>query len=509
MCHFKNCHFRGANSPRFTLTYYVIFRKMRSSLGTSGKSCMKQERLYYEDVICSKATPSGASAIAVIRVSGDNCWSIIDKIFLRKNRKKIENIKSHKVYYGFIMDGKDAIDSVVLITFGKDKSFTGEESFEIDCHGSELISQMIINILLKNGARLADPGEYSKRAFLNGKIDLSEAEAIMDVVNASTKQSAIVASRQLNGAVRDEINRIKDSVSTLLTAVEALIDYPEEDISPDVEEWMESLALINSNLESLLLSFERGRFFREGVRATLIGKTNSGKSTIFNSLLNEDKAIVSDIHGTTRDYLDAIINIKGFGVRLYDTAGLRYTTDPVEMEGTKRAVDLSQNSDVILYVLDASLGLSEEDKKNIMEIDKNKNLIVILNKIDLIKSASALTDEITDFLSIRKNFKISEMSAKNRTGIELFNNNFISLLTNRQDAGIEHESAVITNERHKNLLDKAHKNIINSFPYLRDGILDIAAFELRESLDRLGEITGEVTREDIINKIFSNFCVGK
>lgn len=470
---------------------------------------MKKEKLYYEDIICSKATPSGSSAIAVIRVSGDNCWAIIDKIFLRKNHKKIENIKSHRVYYGFIMDGKDAIDSVVLLTFGKDKSFTGEESFEIDCHGSELVSQMIINILLNNGARLADPGEYSKRAYLNGKIDLSEAEAIMDVVNASTKQSAIVASRQLNGSVRDEINKIKDAVSNLLTAIEALIDYPEEDISPDVDEWMETLALINSNLENLLLSFERGRFFRDGVRATLVGKTNSGKSTIFNSLLNEDKAIVSDIHGTTRDYLDAIINIKGFGVRLYDTAGLRYTTDPIEMEGTKRAVDLSSNSDVILYVLDASRGLTEDDKKNILELDKNISLIIILNKIDLVKNFAALKDEISVFLSFRSNFKISEMSAKNKTGIEEFNNNFISVLTNRQEVGIEYESAVITNERHKNLLDKARKNIINSFPFLRDGILDIAAFELRESLDRLGEITGEVTREDIINKIFSNFCVGK
>lgn len=470
---------------------------------------MKKEKLYYEDIICSKATPSGASAIAVIRVSGDNCWSIIDKIFLRKNLKKIENIKSHRVYYGFVMDGKDAIDSVVLITFGKDKSFTGEESFEIDCHGSELVSQMIINILLTNGARLADPGEYSKRAFLNGKIDLSEAEAIMDVVNASTKQSAIVASRQLNGAVRDEINMIKDSVSTLLTAIEALIDYPEEDISPDVDEWMGTLASINSNLENLLLSFDRGRYFRDGVRATLIGKTNSGKSTIFNSLLNEDKAIVSDIHGTTRDYLDAIINIRGFGVRLYDTAGLRDTIDPIEMEGTKRAVGLSSNSDVILYALDAERGLSEEDKKNILELDKNKSLIIILNKIDLIKNTDALKEEIYAYLSFRVNFNISEMSAKNKTGIEEFNNNFISILTNQQDGRIEYEGAVITNERHKNLLDKARKNIVNSFPYLRDGILDIAAFELRESLDRLGEITGEVTREDIINKIFSNFCVGK
>ena len=465
------------------------------------------EKSYFEDIICAKATPSGASAIAVIRVSGKNSWDILSKIFKPLN-KKFAGFKSHRAYYGNIVDKNDIIDSMLLLTFKEGNSFTGEESFELNCHGSEVIVSLIIKILLKNGCRMAEPGEFSKRAFLNGKIKLSEAEAIMDIIHSSTKQSALIAVRQLGGRLTKEINIIKEDVANLLASIEVLIDYPEEDLAIDIENYSKKIAFINFNLENLLKGYNRGKLYREGIQAVLLGKTNAGKSTLFNFLLDDDKAIVSDIHGTTRDYIDGLINIDGFGVRIYDTAGLRDTEDPIEKEGTRRSKELSSTSDIIFYVIDGECGLTEEDKNNLTEIENNKKILIIINKTDIINEKQTLINQIDNFIkNTKKNYKTVGISALKEDGLDDFNNAFISLLIGEKLT--EKEDPILTNERHFLLLDGCRQNLINAFEKTQTGLLDLVAFELRECLDKIGEITGEITPQDILNRIFSSFCVGK
>jgi len=389
-----------------------------------------------EDIICARATPAGGSAIAIIRVSGNGCHALLHKIFRKKFNPGF-TFKSHHAYYGTIFDNEEIIDDALVITFSEGKSFTGEESFEINSHGSEIVIALILRIICKTGGRLAEPGEFSKRAFLNGKIDLSEAEAIMDVVNASTKQAANIAVKQLNGTVKNEINFIKNLVADLLAEIEVYIDYPEEDLSLDTAVWTGAIDSIINQSNTMLNGFTRGKYIREGIQAAILGKTNAGKSTLFNYLLNEDKAIVSDIHGTTRDYLDGVINISGYGVRLYDTAGLRKTLDPIELEGTKRAISISDKSDIVLYVLSGSEGLTDNDKVNIQSISSDKKTIIIVNKIDLIQEKkNQLINEITNFIENHFiNFRIIGMSAIQKTGIEEFNtgNQYINHRKYRSD----------------------------------------------------------------------------
>lgn len=463
------------------------------------------EKSYFEDIICARATPVGSSAIAVIRVTGKNSWSLLDKIFI--SSKKTTKFESHKLYYGKIKFEEKIIDTVLVSTFSETKSFTGEESFEINCHGSEVIVSLIIKALISSGARIAEPGEFSKRAFLNGKIDLVEAEAIADLINASTKESANAAANQLTGRLTREINQIKDILVNVLTEIEAFIDYPEEDLSIDEKRWITYLSEAINLTSSLLKGFERGRFFRESIGAVIAGRTNSGKSTLFNFLVNEDKAIVSDIHGTTRDYLDAVINISGYAVRLYDTAGLRDTDDPIEKEGTKRTKQLIDKNSMVIYTISAMDGLTDDDIKNLMEIENEKKLIIVINKIDISKKVDDIINKINNLNIPVKNYQIVKMSALTRVGIDEFNSSFIKLLLN--ETTVESTDALLTNERHALLLKDAEEQLINAVKRLTDALLDLAAFDLREALNKLGEITGEVTPEDIINRIFSNFCVGK
>ena len=461
-----------------------------------------KDKLYFEDIIFARATPPGYSAIAVIRVSGNNSWQILSKIFDR------DKYKSHQIYHGNIIDNNNIIDNVIVLTFAENKSFTGEESFEINCHGNEVIVSLISNLLIKNSVRIAEPGEFSKRAFLNKKISLAEAESIMDIVHASTEKSALIAVRQLSGRLSGEIDIVKEDISNLLAQIEVDIDYPEEDISFDTNIFMKNILQINNKFDSLLTDFKRGHFFRENIHAVILGKTNSGKSTLFNFLLNEDKAIVSDIHGTTRDYLDAIINIKGYGIRVYDTAGLRKSNDPIEIEGHKRAIDISKNANIILYIISAVEGITDEDKNNINNVPPDKKLLVIINKYDLVSKNNNYINDIEKFVKTIKNKNdIVKISALKKEGLEYFNDAFIKLLTD--DNTEEAEDPIITNSRHADLLEKANKNLLTSVERINEELLDLAAFEIREALDRLGEITGEITPTDIINKIFTSFCVGK
>lgn len=467
------------------------------------------EKDYFEDIICARATPPGASAIAVLRVSGRESWQLLQEIFQPAGKGE-QTFQSHRVYYGSIIDRErdEILDKVVVLPFREGSGFTGEESFEVNCHGSEVVISLIIRLFCSKGARLAEPGEFSKRAFLNGKITLSEAEAIMDIVHSSTRRSALIAVRQLSGRLGREIDKIKEPVADLLAEIEVYIDYPEEDLSLDNSRWLGITAGIKESLLELLAGFRRGRFLREGVMAVILGKTNSGKSTLFNYLLNEDKAIVSDIHGTTRDYIDAVINIHGYGIRVYDTAGLRETDDPIEREGTRRARELSDKSDLLIYMIAAERGLLEEDLDNLKSLSPEQRVIVIVNKIDSSPDEGAsIVESLEATLSSRLNYRICRMSALHKKGLDSFNNSFLELFIDRAQA--DNDDPLITNERHAALLEEALRTIEGCEQRLEEQILDLAAFELRESLDRLGEITGEITPEDIIQRIFSSFCVGK
>ncbi|MCG8572210.1 MAG: tRNA uridine-5-carboxymethylaminomethyl(34) synthesis GTPase MnmE [Spirochaetes bacterium] len=465
------------------------------------------EKEYYQDIICARATPPGASAIAVIRVSGEKCLELLDQIF-NGPKKGQASYQSHHAYYGAIIKEKLILDNVIILTFLDGSGFTGEESFEINCHGSEVIVSLIIQLLCEKGARLAEPGEFSQRAFLNGRIDLTEAEAVMDIVHSATKRSALLAVRQLSGMTRSAINLIKDKMANLLAEIEVYIDYPEEDLSLDVKKWIGKNNQIKEKLLSLLKGYQRGRLLREGIQAVILGKTNSGKSTLFNFLLNEDKAIVSDIHGTTRDYLDAVINIKGYGIRIYDTAGLRDTDDPIEKAGTQRATELSEKCDIVFYMIDGTAGFSGEDFENLQRLPPELPLLLIINKVDLLKKADPVVEKIEKQLKpVQRPYQVISMSAANKTGIEDFNSAFLDLavLQGTHDS----DDPVITNQRHADCIERALQNLKQCSIKLNEQILDLAAFELRESLNRVGEITGEITPEDIIQRIFSNFCVGK
>lgn len=465
------------------------------------------EKKYFEDIICARATPPGSSAIAIIRVSGKNSWKILYKIF--KSKKRNINFKTHTIYYGEFIHEDNVIDNIVALTYKEGRSFTGEESFEINCHGSEVIVSLILNILLSFDIRIAEPGEFSRRAFLNGKIDLARAESIMDLINSSTKKSALIAMRQLEGKLSNQINKIKNWISDIIAEIEVNIDYPEEDLEYDSIKWIETIKNIQNNLLELLSGFHRGKYYREGINAVIIGKTNSGKSTLFNLLLNEDKAIVSDIHGTTRDFLDGIINIGGFGIRIFDTAGLRSSDDPIENEGTRRAINLSGKSDIIIYVISSETGFTKKDIENFKNIDKNKKIIIVYNKIDLNNpDQGKIIKEISNLNLFDKcNYSIAFLSAEKKTGLEDFNKIFLKLLI--EENSKDTNDPIMTNERHAKLLETAKNNLINAVIKIEEGILDLSAFELRDALNKLGEITGEVTPDDILNKIFENFCVGK
>jgi tRNA modification GTPase len=464
-------------------------------------------RNYIEDIICARATPIGQSAIAIIRISGKDSHSLLKKIFKPSKSLNLDNYKSHKAYYGDIYDD-EIIDNVLIITYREGASFTDEESFEINCHGSDLVVSLIIKLLLKNGCRLAEGGEFSKRAFLNGKIDLTEAEAIMDIVNSSSIEGVKIANRQLNGRLRGEIDSIKEELSNLLANIEVLIDYPEEDLEYNYEIWKDRLKTILNSINILQRDFNRGRAYRDGINSVIIGKTNVGKSTFFNLLLNEDKAIVSEIAGTTRDYIDSIINISGIPVKIFDTAGLRETNDIIEKEGTKRTKELSKKAEVIIYLIDTITLISNDDIENIKNID-DKKIIFVINKIDLVSEPKVeeIEKTINNIMKTKNNrYKIVRVSALKKEGVEDFNNKFLEL--NFGEKIIERDDPIITNERHYNLLDEAKKSIIE-IENININELDILAYHIRDALNYIGEITGEVSNVDILNKIFSSFCVGK
>ena len=452
------------------------------------------------DTIAAISTPRGEGGIGIIRISGDKSFEILDKIFNTKNPNR--DLGFYKFNYGFIHDNGKIVDEVMAVRMKAPKTYTCEDVVEINCHGGHLISEKVLELVLKNGARHAEQGEFTKRAFMNGRIDLSQAEAVMDIIQGKTEKSISLSLEQLRGDLRDKIGSFKKALLDVTAHVNVVLDYPEEGIDdPLPSNLRENLENVYAEAERLISSYDKGKKIKEGIKTVIAGKPNVGKSTLLNSLLKEERAIVTHIPGTTRDVIEEIINIKGIPLVLTDTAGIRKTEDIVENIGVEKSKKFIENADLVLLVLDASRELESEDREVIEEIQNhNKKTIVLLNKIDLERKIELEEFNLENIL---------EISAKDNIGIEDMEERIYSYIVeeNVEDSS---EKLIITNIRHKTALEKTKDAIRNIFETIDAGMpMDLISVDLKEALDSLSEITGEISSEDILDHVFGNFCVGK
>ncbi len=446
------------------------------------------------DPIVAIATPFGESAIGMVRLTGKGVLEIAQKHF-----KTSKPIKPRYAHYGELLDEKgEVLDEGVLVYYKAPHSYTGEDMVEISLHGNPLILKKAVELFLKAGCRLAQPGEFTKRAFLSGKLDLTQAEAVAELISAKTDLARKVALRQLQGELSKYIRPLRESLLELCAYVEADIEFSEEDIPTlSKEQVIELVSKVIEGIDKLLKTAKTGKLIREGIKLAIVGKPNVGKSSLFNALLKEDRAIVTDIEGTTRDFIEESFNLRGIPVRLIDTAGIRQTSDPVEKIGVQRSLKKIEEADVILFVVDASSSLTEEDLR-IYETVKNRDLIVVLNKIDL--------GEVVP-LEIFKGHSIIKVSALTGTGLQ----NLEEEILKKAGAIAQEGLNIYVSLRHEELLRKS-KEVLESFleRYREEDISpEIAMLDIREASDYLGEIVGEVTTEDILGNIFSRFCIGK
>jgi len=452
------------------------------------------------DTIAAISTPRGEGGIGIIRISGDKSFEILERIFNTKNPNR--DLGFYKFNYGFIHDNGKIVDEVMAVRMKAPKTYTCEDVVEINCHGGHLISEKVLELVLKNGARHAEQGEFTKRAFMNGRIDLSQAEAVMDIIQGKTEKSISLSLEQLRGDLRDKIASFKKALLDVTAHVNVVLDYPEEGIDdPLPSNLRENLENVYAEADRLISSYDKGKKIKEGIKTVIAGKPNVGKSTLLNSLLKEERAIVTHIPGTTRDVIEEIINIKGIPLVLTDTAGIRKTEDIVENIGVEKSKKFIENADLVLLVLDASRELESEDREVIEEIQNhNKKTIVLLNKIDLERKIELEEFNLENIL---------EISAKDNIGIEDMEERIYSYIVeeNVEDSS---EKLIITNIRHKTALEKTKDAIRNIFETIDAGMpMDLISVDLKEALDSLSEITGEISSEDILDHVFGNFCVGK
>ncbi len=452
--------------------------------------------------ITAISTAPGTGGIGIVRMSGEKTFEILEKIFVPKNKEDIKNIKGYTIKYGNIIDEKNNIIDEVLVSYFKSpKSYTTENMCEINSHGGMVILNKILDVCLNNGAILAEPGEFTKRAFLNGRIDLTQAEAVIDIINSKTDKEAKVSLAQLEGSLSKNIGEIRKDILSIMADIEASIDYPEYDI----EETTNSKILlfldkIDEKLIKLEKSFYNGKILRDGISTVILGRPNAGKSSLLNMILNEERAIVTDIEGTTRDTIEEFIQIDGIPLKIIDTAGIRNSYDEVEKIGVNKAKDLALKCDIIISIFDTSRELNEEDLE-ILEMIKDKNSIIVLNKMDL--------ESKIDLEKIKEvNKPIVEMSIKNGEGKDkLFSE--ISKMFKLDEIANDGE-VIVSNQRHKYLIKNARKNVEQSREAIKSNMpIDIISTSIRQILEDLGEITGETVTEDIISEIFSKFCLGK
>lgn len=455
-----------------------------------------------QETIAAISTAMSGSGIGIVRISGEDAFEIIQKIYRNKSGKILAEQKSHTIHYGYIVDGEETIDEVLVLLMKGPHSYTGEDTVEIDCHGGIYVVRRVLETAIKYGARPAEPGEYTKRAFLNGRIDLSQAEAVMDVIEAKNEYALKSSVSQLRGSVQEKISEIREEILYHTAFIESALDDPEH-ISVDGygETLFQSVTEQREKLKKLLNSADNGRILKEGVRTVIVGKPNAGKSSLLNLLVGEERAIVTDIAGTTRDILEEHINLQGLSLHIIDTAGIRDTKDVVEKIGVDKAKSQANEADLIIYVVDASLPLDENDFA-IMEMIQDKKAIILLNKTDLeMVTTRAVLAEHLDKPMI-------EISAKEETGIQKLEETVTEMFFQGEISF--NDEIYITNVRQKTALQDAYTSLGRVITSIENQMPeDFYSIDLMDAYEALGMITGETVGEDLVNEIFSKFCMGK
>ena len=455
-----------------------------------------------KDTIAAIATGMTNSGIGIVRISGEEAFSIIDKIYRNKKNKVLSKQQSHTIHYGYIYDGEAMVDEVMVSVMKAPATYTGEDTVEINCHGGMLIVNKVLETTLKYGARLAEPGEFSKRSFLNGKMDLSKAEAVMDLIHSKSEYAYKNSLNQLQGNLLEKIKECREKLIYEIAFIESALDDPEH---IDITGYSDKLKIIVKELkdtcQKLVTSFDSGKIIKEGIKTVIVGKPNAGKSSLLNVLLGEERAIVTDIEGTTRDVLEESVNLGGVKLVIMDTAGIRKTDDVVEKIGVKKAKDYAKDADFIMYVVDASKPLDENDFE-ILSLVQNKKSLVLLNKMDL---ETVITEQE---IKEKTGSEVISISAKENLGIDVLETKVKNMFF--QGKIDFNEEIMITNVRHKNLLSEAYnslemveQSIENNMPE------DFYSIDLMSAYASLGYIIGEEVEEDLVNEIFSKFCMGK
>lgn len=457
-----------------------------------------------EDTIVAVSTPIGEGGIGIVRMSGCDAVKIADRIFISRARKKPSRFKSHTVHYGHILDsGKRVVDEVLLTVMRSPRTYTKEDVVEINCHGGIVAVRKVLELVVKNGARPAEPGEFTKKAFLSGRLDLPQAEAVLDVIRAKTEAGLRASLHQLEGDLSKEIRMIRENIIGICADIEAAIDFPEEDIDTGtVKSWLKNIKTVNVKLEKLLSTYHDGAVLREGIVAVICGRPNVGKSSLLNLLLRKNRAIVTHISGTTRDPIEETASIRGVPLRLVDTAGIREKGNIIEKEGIKRSHLYLSRADLILCVLDGSERLKKEDREILTKI-KDRPAVIVINKCDLKSKLRA-----GEVKKIAKNEDILKVSCTNKIGIDKLENKIYNKVWS---GSVSSSDEVMVNSiRHKNAIESAVKAFSNAADSMTKNLsLEFVVSDLRQGADSLGEIIGEIYTDNILNIIFSRFCIGK
>jgi tRNA modification GTPase len=465
-----------------------------------------------QETIVALASPSGAGAIAVIRLSGTGALTIAEQVFQSVSEKSLSKQKTHTIHLGHIVDEGKVLDQVLLSIFKNPHSYTGEDVVEISCHGSTYIQQQIIQLLLRKGCRMAQAGEFTLRAFLNGKLDLSQAEAVADLISSDNEASHQIAMQQMRGGFSNEIAKLREELLNFASLIELELDFAEEDVEfADRSQFSELLTRIEFVLKRLIDSFAVGNVIKNGIPVAIVGEPNVGKSTLLNALLNEERAIVSEIAGTTRDTIEDELVIGGIGFRFIDTAGIRETKDVVESIGIKKTFEKIEQAQVVLFLIDSLQLIIDNEQTLKVEIEKIKNqfpqkpLIVVTNKIDKLNSAQRI--RFDNQLSIINYPLLIEISAKNNIGIDELKNQLLSFVNT---GALRNNETIVTNTRHYDSLLNALEEIQKVKFGLQSNLSsDLMAIDIKQALYYFGEITGEVTNDELLGNIFANFCIGK
>ena len=454
------------------------------------------------DTIVAIATAMSSSGIGIIRISGEDAVTITEKIFRMKNGKKLSEMPTHTIHYGHICDGEEVIDEVMVLLMRGPKSYTREDTVEIDCHGGVYVMRRVLETVIRYGARPAEPGEFTKRAFLNGRIDLSQAESVIDVIHAKNEFALKSSMKQLSGSVSNAIKEIRGTVLHEIAFIESALDDPEHISLDGYPEQLQGIVEeVSGKIEKLLSTSDNGKILKEGISTVIVGKPNAGKSSLLNTLLGEERAIVTDIAGTTRDVLEEQINLNGIILNIIDTAGIRDTEDVVEKIGVDKAKKYVKDADLIIYVVDSSTALDENDFE-IMELLRDKTAVVLMNKSDLQPVTTA--EEVKSHLDKT----VISISAKEQVGIDTLEETIKELFFHGEVTF--NDEVYITNIRHKTALQEALNSLHLVVQSIRDGMPeDFYSIDLMNAYEELGSIVGEAVEDDLVNEIFSKFCMGK